>query len=370
MVTVPAVDVAAQHAELAAEIEPLVIDVLRSGHYVGGPLVAQFERDYAAAIGVAHCVGVGNGTDAIELALRALDVAPGDEVIVPGNTFIATAEAVSRIGGVPIPVDVDPDHLLMDPDATDAAVTSRTRAIVPVHLYGQVAPVDALQELAERRGIALVEDAAQAQGARRHGRAAGSWGRIAATSLYPGKNLGATGDAGAITTDDAALADRVRLIANHGSRVKYDHEAIGVNSRLDAVHAAVLSVKLRRLDDWNGRRRTLAARYSDALADVAGLVLPRSMPGNDDVWHLFVVRVPDRAAVLAALAEADIEGGVHYPQPWYLSAAYAGLGNRIGTCPVVEQAAGQILSLPIHPHLTAEQQDRVIAAVRNGVERA
>jgi len=369
-VIVPAVDVAAQHAELADEIEPLVLDVLRSGHYVGGSHVRLFERAYAEAIGVGHCIGVGNGTDAIELALRAVDVAPGDEVIVPGNTFIATAEAVSRIGAIPVPVDVDADHLLLSPAHVADAMTERTRAIVPVHLYGQVAPVDEIVVLADAHGVAVIEDAAQAQGARRHGKSAGAWGRVAATSLYPGKNLGAIGDAGAVTTDDAGLAERVRLMANHGSRVKYDHEVVGMNSRLDALHAAVLTVKLRHLPEWNDRRRALAARYTASLGDLAGVTLPGSIPGNEHVWHLYVVRVPDRAAVTAAFAAAGIEAGVHYPQPWYLSPAYAHLGHGQGTCPVTERAAPQILSLPIHPHLTAVQQDLVIETLRSRIEAA
>lgn len=366
--TIPMVDVAAQHAEVADELEPLVLEVLRSGHYVGGPHVTAFEQAYAAAIGVGHCVGVANGTDAIELALRAVGIGRGDEVLVPGNTFIATAEAASRIGARPVPVDVDAQHLLMDPDAVAAAISSRTRAIVPVHLFGQMAPLERLQKLAQDAGIALIEDAAQSQGARRHGRAAGAWGALAATSLYPGKNLGASGDGGAVTTDDAELADVVRVMANHGSRTKYRHELVGVNSRLDAIHAVTLSVKLRRLEEWNARRRALAARYDQLLDDVAGVRLPATLAGNVHAWHLYVIRVAERDRVLAALAEGGVEAGVHYPEPWYLTDAYASARYAPGSCPVSEVAAGEILSLPIHPHLTAAQQDRVVEVLLTAVQ--
>lgn len=363
MTNIPLVDLRAQQAEIAAEVEPLVLDVLRSAWFVGGPHVAAFETAYAEYVGASHCVGVANGTDAIELALRVVGVGAGDEVIMPANTFIATAEAASRIGAVPVPVDVDPEYLLIDPDAVAAAITERTRAIVPVHLYGQVAPVEALEPIAAAAGIPIVEDAAQSQGARRHGRAAGSLGDIAATSFYPGKNLGASGDGGGVTTNDPDLAARVRLLANHGSAVKYQHEAIGMNSRLDAVHAVTLNAKLARLEDWNERRRQAAGRYAELFDGVAGLRAPRSMPGNSDVWHLYVVRVEDRDRVLVDLNAAGIGAALHYPQPWHLTAAYAGLGYQAGSCPVAEEAADRILSLPLYPHLTAGQQEQVATAV-------
>lgn len=368
--TVAAVDVRAQHAEIADELEPLILDLLRSGHYIGGPHVAAFEEAYARHVGVAHCVGVANGTDAIELALRTVGVVAGDEVIVPGNTFIATAEAVSRIGARPVPVDVDPTHLLMSPTAAREALTPRTRAIVPVHLYGQVAPMEQLLDLVTGTGIAIVEDAAQAQGARRNGRFAGTWGAAAATSFYPGKNLGGIGDGGAVTTDDAELAHRVRLLANHGSRMRYQHEALGMNSRLDALDAVALHVKLRRLDEWNDRRRALALRYIERLRSVDGIALPSTMPGNEDVWHLFVVRVDDRDNVASYLAAEGVEAVIHYPEPWYLSKAYAGHGYAAGVCPVLEAAAAEILSLPVHPHLVSDQQDHVIDALVRAVGRS
>ncbi len=364
----PFIDLAAQQAEIAAEVEPAVLDVLRRGAFIGGPAVAAFEEEYAAYLGAAHCVGLANGTDAVELALRAVGVTAGGEVIMPANTFIATAEAASRIGAVPVPVDVDPEYLLIDPDAVEAAITHRTQAIVPVHLFGQVAPVERLEPIAARYGLPIVEDAAQSQGAERNGRKAGTLGRVAATSFYPGKNLGASGDGGAVVTDDDDAARYVRLMSNHGSVVKYQHEIIGVNSRLDALHAVTLSAKLRRLSAWNECRRQAAARYADLLADIPGVRVPVSMPGNSDIWHLYVVRLDhDRDRVLAALTAAGIGAGLHYPDPWHLTAAYAHLGYGPGTCPVAERAAGQILSLPMFPHLTADQQCEVADALRSAL---
>lgn len=366
--TIALVDVRAQHAEIADEVEPVVLDLLRSGQYIGGAAVDEFERAYAEMVGAAHCIGVANGTDAIEFALRAVGVGPGDEVIVPANTFIATAEAVSRIGALPVPADVDPEHLLLDPAAVATALTARTRAVVPVHLFGQVAPIDELACVLRDAGVPIVEDAAQAQGARRHGRVAGALGVIAATSLYPGKNLGGAGDGGAVTTSDEQFADHVRLYANHGSRRKYRHEIVGANSRLDAFNAVVLSVKLAKLEEWNERRRAVANRYLELLEGIEGVRLPTSMAGNEDAWHLFVVRLDDRDWVRERLAQDGIEAGVHYPQPWYLSPAYR--NERIGReCPVAEDAAEHILSLPIHPHLTRDAQDRVVESLIEAVER-
>lgn len=362
---IPLVDIAAQQAEIAAEAEPVVLNILRSGGFIGGPEVARFEQRYAELVGVNHCVGVANGTDAVELALRAAGVSAGGEVIMPANTFIATAEAVSRIGAIPVPVDVDPDHLLIDPDATAAAITSHTQAIVPVHLFGQVAPTELLEPIAARAGVPLVEDAAQAQGARRFGRPAGSLGAIAATSFYPGKNLGAAGDAGAVTTNDADLARTVRLLGGHGSAVKYRHEIAGMNSRLDAIQAAVLNAKLTRLAAWNAARQAAADRYRELLGELP-LRLPATMAGNDDVWHLYVIRVDDRDRVLAELNAAGIGAGLHYPQPWHRTEAYAHLGYREGICPIAEAAAEQILSLPMYPHLTEAAQ----AAVAGRLSRA
>jgi dTDP-4-amino-4,6-dideoxygalactose transaminase len=358
---VPFLDLAAQQAEVAHEVLPVWERLLSTAAFVGGEHVDGFERDYAEYIGVGYCVGVGNGTDAIELALRASGVRTGDEVIIPVNTFIATAEAVSRIGAVPVFVDVDPEHLLIDPAAVEAAITPRTVAIVPVHLYGQTAPLDLIAPIADRHGLVIVEDAAQSQGASSTVGRAGSLGRVAATSFYPGKNLGAAGDAGAVLTDDPAVAEIVRNLGAHGSSVKYVHDRVGVNSRLDAVQAAVLRAKLRRLDGWNAARRTAAARYAELLADVPGVEVPTVRSGNEDVWHLYVVQVDDRDRVHSELGSAGIGTAIHYPTPVHLTAAYADLGYREGEFPVAERAASRILSLPMFPHLRPEQQDAVAA---------
>ncbi|MFF1879646.1 DegT/DnrJ/EryC1/StrS family aminotransferase [Leifsonia sp. NPDC058230] len=363
--TIPLVDLRAQQAEIAEDIAGPLSEAYANGHFIGGPEVEEFEREYASFIGARHCIGVGNGTDALEFALRAVGVGHGDEVIVPANTFIATAEAVMRIGATPVLVDVDDEYLLIDPELAVAAITERTRAVVPVHLFGQVAPVEKLAAAAEA-GLAVVEDAAQAHGARRFGQAAGTLGAVAGTSFYPGKNLGAAGDAGAVTTNDDDTAAKLRLLGAHGSRTKYVHEAVGFNSRLDTVQAIVLRAKLRRLAAWNRMRVAAAQRYSELLAGSA-VATPRSAPGNEDVWHLYVVRVEERDRVLARLNEAGIGAGIHYPTPLHLTEALSGLGRGRGDFPVSERAADQILSLPIYPHLTAEQQDVVVEVLLDAV---
>jgi dTDP-4-amino-4,6-dideoxygalactose transaminase len=360
---VPLVDLAAQHQEIADEIAPQLHDVLECGAFIGGPAVAEFEREYAKFVGVDHVVGVGNGTDALELALRATDVGPGDEVIIPPNTFIATAEAVSRIGAEPVLVDVDPDYLLIDPLLVEKAITPRTKAIVPVHLFGQTAPMEKLLDLAEAYDVAIVEDAAQSQGATRSGRPAGGFGVVSGTSFYPGKNLGAAGDAGAVLTNDPEIAVRVRTIAAHGSDRKYVHDLVGFNSRLDTVQAVVLRAKLRRLTRWNELRRQAAAHYHDLLADMPGIRLPATDPANEDVWHLYVVQVDERDRVLADLQQAGIGAGIHYPSPVHLTGAYASLGYRAGDFPVAEAAAERILSLPLYPHLSTGKQRLVVSCL-------
>lgn len=365
--SVPFVDLRAQQAEVLEEITVEVLRILAEGSFIGGPAVAAFEQEYARYLGSRHCVGVGNGTDALELALRAVEVEPGGEVILPANTFIATAEAVSRLGAVPVFVDVDPVHLLIDPDAVAAAITARTQAIIPVHLFGQVAPMAALGALAAAAGIPLVEDSAQAQGASSAEGMAGALGTVSSTSFYPGKNLGAAGDAGAVTTDDADIARTVRVLSAHGSEHKYVHERVGFNSRLDAIQAVVLRAKLRRLAGWNALRRAAADRYAELLGPVPGVRLPVTAAGNTDIWHLYVVRVAARERVLAGLAAAGIGAGIHYPTPLHLTEAYASLRIPAGAFPVAEQAAGQILSLPMFPHLRSDQQEIVAAAVAEAV---
>ncbi|WP_239310929.1 MULTISPECIES: DegT/DnrJ/EryC1/StrS aminotransferase family protein [unclassified Frankia] len=381
MTTIPLVDLAAAQAEIAEEVRAGFDEVLATTAFVGGKQVAAFEREYADFCGVGYCVGVGNGTDAIELALRAAGVGAGtgtgtraatgdnvgaDEVILPVNTFVATAEAVLRAGALPVFADVDDEHLLLDPDAVGAALTERTRAVIPVHLYGQAAPVERIAA-ACRADTIVLEDAAQAQGAVRDGQAAGGLGLLAATSFYPGKNLGAAGDAGAVLTNDAELARKVRLLGAHGSERKYVHESLGFNSRLDTLQAVVLRAKLTRLARWNEARAAAAVRYDELLGDDPRVRLPATLPGNIHVWHLYVVRIPDRDAVLARLHEQGVGAGIHYPVPLHLQPAFAGLGHAAGDFPVAEKAAGEILSLPLYPHITPEQQRRVADELRRAL---
>jgi dTDP-4-amino-4,6-dideoxygalactose transaminase len=361
--SIPLVDLSVQHAEIADEVESGFDDVLAAGDFIGGKAVAAFEQEYAEFVGARFCIGMGNGTDALEMALRAVGVGSGDEVIVPANTFIATAEAVVRTGARPVLVDVDDEALLIDPAQVAQALTDRTRAVIPVDLFGQVAPFEQLPGRLDERGIALIEDGAQSQGATRSGRAAGTFGTLAATSFYPGKNLGAYGDAGAVTTDDKVLAERVRLLGAHGSPSKYQHTQIGFNSRLDTLQAVVLRAKLRRLRRWNDERRAAAARYDRLLDGVSGLRLPVTLPGNEHVWHLYVVRVADRDELLRRLHADGIGAGVHYPVPVHLTPAMAELGYGPGSFPVSERAASTILSLPLFPGITAAQQDRVVDAL-------
>ena len=364
MTSIPLVDLGAQHAAVADEVAEGWQQVLARTAFIGGPQVAAFEREYAEFISVSQCVAVANGTDAIEISLRALGVGPGDECILPANTFIATAEAVARAGATPVLVDcADDGSYLIDTDAAEAAVTPRTAAIVPVHLYGQAAPVERLLPLARKAGIRLVEDAAQAQGARRNGTSAGALGDAAATSFYPGKNLGAYGDAGAAMTNSAAVADRMRMIRDHGSPRKYEHEVIGVNSRLDTLQAVVLSAKLRHLAAWNAARRAAAARYDELLSGYDAIGLPRTLDGNEHVWHLYTVRVPNRDRVLKEMHAAGIGAGVHYPVPIHLTTAFAGLGYPQGAFPVAEQAARDLLSLPLFAEITEAQQERVVSVL-------
>lgn len=364
---VPFMDLGPQQFDVGSDIADGFTRVISSSGFIGGPEVDGFEEAYARYIGAAHCVGVGNGTDAIELCLRAIGVGPGDEVIVPGNTFIATAEAVARTGARPVFVDVDDDYLLMDPDRLTDALTPRVRAVLPVHLYGQAAPLEVIAEVLRGTDVALIEDAAQAQGATRHGVCAGGLASLAATSFYPGKNLGAYGDAGAVLSQDEVLAGRVRAIAAHGSVVRYEHPLLGFNSRLDALQAVVLSAKLRHLPRWNEQRRVAAEVYDDLLAEVPGVVRPRVMPGNEHVWHLYVVRVEDRDGVLTDLQRAGVAAAVHYPTPLHLTGAFSGLGGRPGDLPVVERAAARILSLPMFPGITTPQQERVAETLRLAV---
>ncbi len=367
MHTIPLVDLSVQHTHIAEEVEAGFTEVLAAGDFIGGKAVAAFEQEYADFVGARSCVGVANGTDALEMALRASGVGSGDEVVLPANTFIATAEAVVRAGARPVFVDVDDDALLIDPSRVTEALTERTRAVIAVDLYGQVAPFEELPSSLAERGVVVIEDGAQSQGAVRHGTPAGRFGRVAATSFYPGKNLGAYGDAGAVITDDDDLAEQVRLLGAHGSSTKYQHTQIGFNSRLDTLQAVVLRAKLRRLHEWNEERRAAAAVYHDLLGGVPGLRLPVTLPGNVHVWHLYVVRVPDRDEVLRRARAHGVGASVHYPTPVHLTPAMAEFGTGRGSMPVSERAAGEILSLPIYPGITVEQQERVADVVRSAL---
>ena len=364
---IPLVDLKAQHLQVQAEVEAGWQRVLERTAFVLGDEVDTFEREFAEFAGASHCIGVANGTDALELALRAAGIARGDEVILPANTFIATALAVARVGATPVLVDVTESTQLIDVEQVDVAVTPRTRAVMPVHLYGQMAPMAPLQALAERHGLVIIEDAAQAQGASQAGRGAGTLGLAAGTSFYPGKNLGAYGDAGAVLTNDDAVAAAVRALRNYGSEVKYHHPRVGFNSRLDTLQAVVLSAKLRRLQGWNDGRRVAARRYDELLADIDDVQLPVTADGNVHVWHLYVIRVPERDRVLTGLHEQGIGAGVHYPVPVHMQGAFESLGYRQGAFPVTEQAAAEILSLPMFGEITAAQQEQVVEAIVKAV---
>lgn len=361
---IPFLDVRAAYDEVREGVDAACRRVLDSGWYVGGAEVAAFEAEWAAYTGARHAVGVGNGLDALTLALRAMEVGPGDEVLVPSNTYIATWLAVTQTGATPVPVEPVEQTYNMDPARAAAAVTARTKVLLPVHLYGQPADLDALLQVARDHGLRVLEDAAQAQGARYRGRRIGAHGDAVAWSFYPGKNLGAVGDAGALTTDDPELADRVRLLGNYGSHVKYHHDVLGTNSRLDPLQAAVLRVKLEHLDTWNARRQALAERYCHALAGADGLTLPEVADGVDPVWHLFVVRHGRRDALAAALEARGVGTMIHYPVPPHRQPAYAPMNLADGALPVAERIHREVLSLPIGPHLAPADADRVAEAVR------
>lgn len=370
-IKVPFQDIPLQVRNLKPEIDAAVNAVLAHGEFILGPEVAIFEREWAQFCQVPHSVGVGSGTDALHLILRALGIGPGDEVITVANTFIATAEAISYAGARPVLVDCRLEDYLIDPAAVAAAITPRTRAIIPVHLYGQPADMDTLAALTQKHGLALIQDAAQAHGATlSDGRVCGSLGVAAAFSFYPAKNLGAFGDGGAVTTGDEALNRQLRLLRNWGSVVKYHHEVQGFNSRLDTLQAAILSVKLPRLNAWNDARRDAAGWYRSALKGCPGLVLPIEAPWTGrHAYHLFVVRVleRDRDIVARSLADRGVQTVVHYPVPIHLQKAYAGLGLRPGAFPAAEAASRTILSLPMFPELTQVQVEYVAESLRSAL---
>lgn len=367
---IPFLDMKSVYTELKSELDAAYARVMESGWFVLGKEVAAFEQEYAAFCGTRHCVGLGNGLEALELTLRAWGLGPGDEVIVPSNTYIATWLAVTAVGATVVPVEPTPAGPNIDPDRIAAAITARTRAIMPVHLYGEPADMDAIMVLADRHGLKVIEDVAQAQGAKVRGRRTGSLGNAGAHSFFPTKNIGAFGDGGAVTTDDATVADRLRTMRNYGSKVKYLNVERGYNSRLDELQAAFLQVKLRKLDEWNERRRVLAARYADRLAGIPGLGLPRVPQWAEPVWHLYVVRTRRRAGLMEALQTAGIGSLVHYPIPPHLQQAYADLGRAKGAFPLAEDLADTVLSLPMGAHVSLESVDEIAAAVRSYMLRS
>lgn len=363
---IPFLDLGAAYREIQTELEVAILDSLRAGWYIGGKDVEAFEQDFAAYTATRHCVSLANGLDALHLALLALDIGPGDEVIVPSNTYIATWLAVSQAGATPVPVEPVESTFNLDPQRVEAAITPRTRAILPVHLYGQPADLDPILAIARKHGLRVLEDAAQAHGALYKGRRIGGHGDIVAWSFYPGKNLGALGDGGAITTNDADLADRVRVLRNYGSRVKYVNEVQGYNSRLDPVQAAALGVKLKWLDAWNLRRSRIAAHYATAFAET-GLLLPSVPVWAESNWHLYVVQHPRRDRLQQLLTEAGVGTLIHYPIAPHHQQAYAAQGFTAGQFPIAERMASQALSLPMGPQLDDAAVDAVISAVSNAV---
>lgn len=364
---VPFLDFVGPYEELKPGLDAAYERFMRSAWYVLGKETEAFEQEFAAYCGVKHCIGVGNGLEALHLVLRAWGVGKGDEVIVPSNTYIATWLAVSYADARPVPVECDPRTYNLDPARIEAAITPRTKAIMPVHLYGQPADMDPIMEIAARHGLKVIEDNAQAQGARYKGRRTGAIGHAAGNSFYPGKNLGAFGDAGAVTTNDAELADRIRVLRNYGSRKKYYNEIKGYNSRLDEMQSALLRVKLPKLDEWNARRAVIAKRYLAAWAGLPGLTLPYVPSWAEPAWHLFVVRHAKRDALQQKLTNAGVGTLIHYPVPAHLSGAYADAGWKRGSFPLAEASADTVLSLPIGPHLPSDQASIVEVEVKRAV---
>lgn len=362
---IPLVDLKANYLSIKPEIDAAIARVLDHTGFIGGPEVSAFEADFAAYQRTRRCVGIASGTGALFLALKALGVGPGDEVITTPHTFIATAEPIEDLGATTVLVDIDPVTFNLDPDRIEAAITPRTKVIMPVHLYGQIAPMDRIMAIAQRHGLKVIEDAAQAHGAEYQGQRAGAWGDAACFSFYPGKNLGAYGDGGALCTNDDALADTIAKLRDHGRTSKYAHDVIGYGERLDALQAAILRAKLPHLDDWNDARRRAAAFYDQALADVPSVCTPAQMPGARHSYHIYCLAVAgDRDAILSQLNARGIGAGIHYPIPLHLQGAMAHYGWKPGAFPLAERAAATIISLPIYPEITREQQEAVVAAIK------
>ncbi|HET7114475.1 MAG TPA: DegT/DnrJ/EryC1/StrS family aminotransferase [Pyrinomonadaceae bacterium] len=359
---IPLVGLFDQYQTIKSEIDAAIQNIITKSAFVGGDEVRRFESEFAAYCEAKACVGVGNGTDALYLTLRALGIGPGDEVITVAHTFIATSEAISMTGATPIFIDVLEDTMLMDPALIEPAITPRTKAIVPVHLYGQSCDMDAIMEIARKHDLKVVEDAAQAHGGRWRGQRVGSIGDAATFSFYPGKNLGAFGDAGAVVSQDEGLIERIRMLANHGRLEKYTHKMEGVNSRLDGMQAAILRVKLRYLDEWNQKRRAHADFYLESLSPSE--FRPQAVnPNAEPVWHLFVVRLADREALQKKLKDEGIATGIHYPVPLHVQPAYENRQIPLGSLPVTERAANEVVSLPMYPELSEAQLESIVNAM-------
>ncbi len=376
MSNIPPIDLKRQYQAIGADVNAAVLEVLASGAYIGGAMVQKFEQQFAAYMGTTECVACNSGTDALYLALRAMHIGPGDEVITSPFTFIATSETISAVGAKPVFVDIDPATYNLDPTKLAAAITPRTKAIMPVHIFGKPVDMTAVMSIANQHNIAAIEDCAQATGAEWGDKKVGNIGAFGCFSFFPTKNLGACGDGGAITLNDSALAADLRMFREHGSRQRYYHEAIGVNSRLDAVQAAVLQVKLQHLDTWNQQRTEVANRYHELLANIPGIIPPQSIAGGKCVWNQYTIRLIappgiDSAAyrdkVRAALMEAGVISMIYYPLPLHLQEVYRDLGYPLGSFPITEQVSNEVLSLPMFPELTFEEQQRVVYALKDAI---
>ena len=366
---IPFLDLPTQHRPLIEDLVSMFREAVTNAAFIGGTAVQQFEESFARFCEVDHCLGVANGTDALMLALRAYGVGPGDKVVVPAHTFIATAEAVTMLGAEPVLVDVTPDTYTLDPAALESLADPRIKAVMPVHIYGQVADMDPILATAKAKGWKVIEDAAQAHGATYHGRPAGSMGDVGCFSFYPGKNLGALGDGGALVTRDESTLEQARMVANHGRMTKTLHGVPGVNSRLDALHAGALSIKLDHLQSWNAARAQVAAWYTERLEGLNGIIAPKTASDRSHVFHLYVVQVANRDELRERLSDAGIASGLHYPVPIHLHPAYEGLGHKVGDFPHAERVAADGVSLPMYPELTEEQVDRVVDVIRNHLEQ-
>ena len=381
MKKIPPVDLARQYQQIAQETDAAILAVLKSGYYIGGPVVSEFEQQFAEYVGTSHAIGCNSGTDALYLAILALEIGPGDEVITPSFTFFATAEMVSQAGATPVFVDIDSLTFNLDPHKLEAAITPKTKAIIPVHLFGQPVDMGMVMNVAEKHNLFVIEDCAQATGAKWQDKQVGSWGHINAFSFFPTKNLGGCGDGGAVTTNDPILADKVRMLKEHGSRQRYFHEAIGINSRLDALQAAILQIKLRYLDEWNQQRRQAAQLYTELLTPIPHLILPTEIAGGEHVWNQYTIRVQNddskginrdatgtlRDRVREKLQKAGVLSMIYYPIPLHLQVVYQNLGYPLGSFLDTEAIAEQVLSLPMFPGINIEEQQQVAYALKEAL---